>query len=100
MLEAGLALTPGPFVAAAVAVPTSRLAERFGPRPVLVAGGLVWGAAVVWLVTRVGTTPDFLGEWLPAIVLLGVGAGIAASQPDRRSRGGGARDGASPRRRG
>ena len=75
VLEAGLALTPGPFVAAAVAVPTSALATRFGSRPVLVAGGLVWGAAVVWLVTRVGMTPDFLGEWLPAIVLLGVGAG-------------------------
>ena len=75
VLEAGLALTPGPFVAAAVAGPTSHLVTRVGPRPVLVAGGLVWGAAVVWLVTRVGTTPDFLGEWLPAILLLGVGAG-------------------------
>jgi EmrB/QacA subfamily drug resistance transporter len=75
VLEAGLAMTPGPFVAAAVAVPTSHLATRFGPRPVLVAGGLVWAAAVLWLVMRVGMTPDFLGEWLPAIVLLGVGAG-------------------------
>ena len=40
VLEAGLAMTPGPFVAAAVAVPTSHLVTRFGPRPVLVAGGL------------------------------------------------------------
>ena len=75
VLEAGLAMTPGPFVAAAVAGPTSHLVTRVGPRPVLVVGGLVWGAAVVWLVARVGTTPDFLGEWLPAILLLGVGAG-------------------------
>ncbi len=74
-LQAGLALTPGPFVAAAVAGPTSRIAHRIGPRPVLVAGGLIWGGAVMWLVERVGVQPDFLGEWLPGIVLLGIGAG-------------------------
>ena len=75
VLQAGLALTPGPFVAAAVAGPTSRLAQRIGHRPVLVAGGLIWGGAVMWLVERVGVQPDFLGEWLPGIVLLGIGAG-------------------------
>jgi EmrB/QacA subfamily drug resistance transporter len=75
VLQAGLALTPGPFVAAAVAGPSSRLVQRIGHRPVLVAGGLIWGAAVLWFVKRVGLTPDFLGEWLPGIVLLGIGAG-------------------------
>ena len=48
VLDAGLALTPGPFVAAAVAGPASRVAERFGARPVLFAGGLVWGGGVLW----------------------------------------------------
>ena len=75
VLEAGLALTPGPFVAAAVAGPTSRLTERIGHRPVLVAGGLIWGGAILWLVAKVGTTPAFVSEWLPGIVLLGLGAG-------------------------
>lgn len=75
VLDAGLALTPGPFVAAAVAGPTSRLVQRVGHRPVLVAGGLIWGGAVLWFVERVGPTPAFLSEWLPGIVLLGVGAG-------------------------
>jgi NTE family protein len=75
VLEAGLALTPGPFVAAAVAGPTSKLVQRIGHRPVLVAGGLIWGGAVLWFVARIGTTPAFLSEWLPGIVLLGVGAG-------------------------
>jgi NTE family protein len=75
VLQAGLSLTPGPFVAAAIAGPTSRLVERIGHRPVLVAGGIIWGGAVFWLVERVGTTPNFLGEWLPGIVLLGIGAG-------------------------
>src|SRR6516162_738412 len=58
VLEAGLALTIGPVVAVAVAGPTSRLVQRIGPRPVLVAGGLWWGGAVLWFV-----------------VLLGIGAG-------------------------
>ncbi len=75
VLAAGLALTVGPVVAVAVAGPTSRLAQRIGARPVLVAGGLFWGGAVVWFVERVGTTPDFVGEWLPGMVLLGIGAG-------------------------
>ncbi len=75
VLQAGLALTPGPFVAAAVAGPTSRLVQRLGHRPVLVTGGLLWGGAVLWFVERVGTSPDFLSEWLPGMILLGVGAG-------------------------
>ncbi len=74
-LSAGLALTPGPFVAAAVAGPTSRLVGRIGHRPVLVLGGLIWGGAVVWFIERVGIQPEFLSEWLPGMVLLGIGAG-------------------------
>jgi NTE family protein len=75
VLDAGLALTPGPFVAAAVAGPTSRMVQRVGHRPVLVAGGLIWGGGVLWLIERVGTRPEFLSQWLPGIVLLGIGAG-------------------------
>ncbi|HUO73144.1 MAG TPA: MFS transporter [Solirubrobacteraceae bacterium] len=75
VLQAGLALTPGPIVAVAAAGPSSRLVQRIGHRPVLVAGGLFWGGAVMWFVERVGLQPDFLGEWLPGMVLLGIGAG-------------------------
>ena len=75
ILLAGLALTPGPFVAAATAGPTSRLAHRIGHRPVLMAGGLLWGGALLWFVARVGPTPHFLSQWLPGTVLLGLGGG-------------------------
>jgi NTE family protein len=75
VLQAGLALTVGPVVAVVVAGPASRLAQRIGPRPVLVAGGLLWGGAVMWFVERVGVTPDFAGQWLPGSVLAGIGAG-------------------------
>jgi NTE family protein len=76
VLEAGLAITPGPIVAVVIAGPSSRVAERFGHRWVLVAGGLIWGLGLIWFIDRVGLRPDFLGEWLPGMLILGVGAGI------------------------
>ena len=75
VLQAGLALTPGPIVAMIVAGPASKLVLRIGHRPVLVAGGLIWGAGVMWFVARMSLEPDFLDHWLPGIVLLGIGAG-------------------------
>jgi NTE family protein len=76
VLEAGLAITPGPFVAAAVARPASRLAQAVGERWTIALGAAVWGLGVAYLATQVGTTPAFVSEWLPAMAILGVGAGI------------------------
>lgn len=76
VLEAGLALTPGPLVAAAVARAASRLAERLGHRPVLFAGALAWSAGLFYLVAAVDVAPAFVAQWLPGMLLLGVGAGI------------------------
>ncbi len=76
VLQAGLAITPGPFIAAAVAGPSGKLADRIGPRWVLVVGGAIWAAGVAMLITGVGLEPDFLSEWLPAMIVLGIGAGI------------------------
>ena len=77
VLEAGLAITPGPFVAAAVARPASRLAERIGPALTIAMGATIWAAGVAYLLVGVGTAPDFLGEWLPGMLILGIGAGIS-----------------------
>ncbi|MGH9091636.1 MAG: MDR family MFS transporter, partial [Acidimicrobiales bacterium] len=75
LLLAGLAVAPGAIVAALVAVPCGRLADRYGPRAVVVPGALVWCGAYVWYVTRVGLHPDFLGQWLPGQILSGIGVG-------------------------
>src|SRR5690242_9407832 len=45
------------------------------PPPRSRCGGLLWGGAMMWFVERVRITPDFLGEWLPGMVLLGIGGG-------------------------
>ncbi|MGA8746348.1 MAG: DHA2 family efflux MFS transporter permease subunit [Solirubrobacterales bacterium] len=77
ILTAGLALTPGPLTAMAVAGPASRLVERYGHRRVLVPGALIWAGGMAYFATRLGAGADFLGEWLPGMLILGVGAGMA-----------------------
>ncbi len=77
ILTAGLALTPGPFTAMAIAGPASRLVERVGHRAVVVPGALIWAGGMVFLSSRVGVRPDFLGVWLPGLVILGIGAGLS-----------------------
>ena len=76
ILDTGLALTPGPVVAVAIAGPSSRIVERVGPRAMLVPGALIWGGAVLWMITQVGLAPNFVSQWLPGMVLLGIGAGM------------------------
>jgi EmrB/QacA subfamily drug resistance transporter len=77
VLEAALALTPGPFIAAAAALPAARMADRFDARFLLVGGGLIWSAGLVYLMVAVGTEPAFLSEWLPGIAIIAVGFGLA-----------------------
>lgn len=83
LLLSGLAVAPGAVVAVLVAIPCGKLADRLGPRAVVVPGALVWCGAYIWYSTRVGLTPDFVGQWLPGQILSGIGVGatipIAAS---------------------
>jgi NTE family protein len=76
ILTAGLALTPGPIAAMAVAGPASRVAERLGHRLVAVPGALIWAGGMAYFATTLGVGPDFLGGWLPGMLILGLGAGL------------------------
>jgi predicted acylesterase/phospholipase RssA/CRP-like cAMP-binding protein len=76
ILQAGFALTPGPIVAIAVAGPASRLVVRVGHRAVVVPGALVWAGGMAYFATQLGARPDFLGQWLPGMAILGLGAGL------------------------
>jgi NTE family protein len=75
VLSAGLALVPGALVAAVVAGALGPLAEKYGYRPFVVPGALVWAGAYLWYHQRVGVEPAFLSEWLPGQVLSGIGVG-------------------------
>jgi len=76
-LQAGLATTPAPFLAAATAGLAARFVMRFDARRIVAVGAVIWTAGPLFLLARAGTQPDFLGTYLPAAALLAVGVGIA-----------------------
>ena len=76
VLTAGLAVAPAAVITTIVSVPAGQLADRFGHRAVVVPGCLVYAAGIA-LVRSAGAEPDFLGLWLPAMVLTGIGVGLA-----------------------
>jgi NTE family protein len=76
VLQAGLALMPGPVIAMAIAAAASRPIERFGHRAVIVPGAAIWASGTAFMVANAGTQADFLGTLLPVIVLSGIGAGL------------------------
>jgi EmrB/QacA subfamily drug resistance transporter len=76
ILEAGLAVTPGPLVVALVSGPAGRTASHVGFRKVLLAGFAVFFAGLVWFATRVGVHPDYLATWLPGTLIIGLGIGL------------------------
>jgi NTE family protein len=74
-LRAGFAVTPGPLMAAASSAAAGRLVDRFGPRWVLVPAALVFGAGSLLFAVRLGDTPHYLTDFLPATLLTGAGVG-------------------------
>jgi MFS family permease len=76
IIRAGLAVTPGPLVVAVVAGPAGKLAGRYGFRPVLLAGAAFFAAGLAWYVAVAGNTPDYLGQWLPGTLVVGLGIGL------------------------
>jgi EmrB/QacA subfamily drug resistance transporter len=76
IMQAGLAVTPGPLVVAVVAGSAGKAASRLGFRPVLVAGALCFASGLLWYVARVDATPNYLGVWLPGTLVVGFGIGL------------------------
>ncbi len=97
-LKAGLAITPGPLMVALLSRSTGKLATRVGYGKVLVIGSLVFAASMLWSVLLMPLEPDYLGRWLPASLLTGLGvaltfpvlsaAAVAGLPPERFGVGG------------
>jgi EmrB/QacA subfamily drug resistance transporter len=76
-LQVGLAFLPGNLVMGALSIGVSaRLVIRFGIKPPLAAGLLVAALGLV-LFARAPVGGNYVVDVLPAMILLGVGAGIA-----------------------
>jgi EmrB/QacA subfamily drug resistance transporter len=77
VLRAGVAVTPGPLMAALSATVGGRLADRFGQRVVALPGGLLFAAGCLVFATATGATPHYASEFLPATLLTGTGVGLS-----------------------
>jgi EmrB/QacA subfamily drug resistance transporter len=74
--RAGIAITPGPLLVIPFAILSGRLAARFGHRPFLCGGGLVYAGAGLWFLLVPGEQSAYLTHWLPGLVLSGIGVGL------------------------
>jgi MFS family permease len=77
VLKAGVAVTPGPLMAAISAPIGGRLSDRFGQRVVAVPGGLLFAAGCLVFAASTGATPHYASEYLPATLLTGTGVGLS-----------------------
>jgi EmrB/QacA subfamily drug resistance transporter len=76
ILTAGLQISPGPIMAAALAVPGSILAGRYGQRAIASIGAVLFASGGVWWLTHVGLEPQYATEVLPGMLLGGAGVGF------------------------
>jgi EmrB/QacA subfamily drug resistance transporter len=76
-LEVGLAFLPGNLLMGALSIGLSaKLVMRYGIRPPLAAGLLLAGTGLA-LFARAPVDGSFVADVLPAMILLGIGAGVA-----------------------
>ena len=76
VLTAGLMLTPGPLLAAAFSIPSARMGARLGYRVPGALGAVMFAAASVWWISRVGDTPAYATQYLPGMAVGGAGVGL------------------------
>lgn len=73
---AGLAVTPGPLLVIPFAVIAGKYAVKFGHRPFIVTGSLLFAISGMWFAFMTSETPSYLANWLPGLLLSGVGVGL------------------------
>jgi len=74
--RAGIAIAPWPLAVIPVAIVTGRLAARFGHRPFLVGGSVLYAMAGLWFLLMPGTDAAYVTHWLPGLLLSGMSVGL------------------------
>jgi EmrB/QacA subfamily drug resistance transporter len=79
VLRTAVATLPAPLLAAALAPPAGRLADRLGHRVVVVPGALLMAAGTLWFSLRLTTEVSYAADFLPGTLMTGAGIGLAFS---------------------
>lgn len=77
--RSGLAGIPGPVMAAIVAAPAGRLAQRVGHGKVVATGAVILCSGNLFLSYWITDTPNYLTHYLPVMVYTGIGVGLCIS---------------------
>jgi MFS family permease len=80
ILKAGFGVAPGPAMVAVLAPFAGRAAGAIGQRPLLVAGGVIYAAGGLWRLLFLDSEVDYVGAYLPSMVLTGVGVALCLPQ--------------------
>lgn len=73
----GLGLSPSPLISVVASWWAGRAADRFGHRWLTAAGCWLCVAAFAWQFWHVDRTPHYVVDFLPSMLMLGAGAGLA-----------------------
>ncbi len=76
VLSAGLMISPGPSMAAIMAIPGARLGGRLGAGRVGAVGTLLFALGGVLWIALLGDSPDYAGAYLPGMLVGGIGVGL------------------------
>jgi EmrB/QacA subfamily drug resistance transporter len=76
-LHAGVAVTPGPLMAALSSALAGRAIDRFGQRVSAAPGGLLFALGCLLFAVGLGPERAYASEFLPATLLTGTGVGLS-----------------------
>lgn len=79
VIGSGLAMSPGPLLAAGFSAPAGRLAQRHGHERVIVPGIALFAAGIAVLLAGGGDDAAYWSTYFPATVLSGIGVGFTIS---------------------
>jgi EmrB/QacA subfamily drug resistance transporter len=80
ILQAGFGVAPGPVVVGLVSPRVGSLAGRIGQRPILILGGVLYACSGAYRLVMLGPEPDYVVDYLPSMMLSGVGVGFVFPQ--------------------
>lgn len=76
ILEAGLALTPGPLAVIPTSIIAGKYAAKHGHKKLIIAGGIVFTLGLLFRIYWPAHEQNFFQGWIPMMVLTGIGTGL------------------------